>query len=443
MKKIRFIFIIVFIAAVVFFYKNGMSGGVSVIRNWIHDRTDDTFLDEDTNELTGRLDKLLTQVEERISGFEERVNLKKAAALLSEEELEKAHGYYYQFLSESEASAYDSFESSCRSYLSEAYLPVMDFSEMVNAMNAFRNDHPEYYWLHDEILYRQWNGGIAQSASIPVPEDAPDIQNQIQLIAKELVEKASASCETEYDKYKYFFNYIIDNTEYGQVNEKRGQTIEGVFLDHKAVCGGYAAAYKYLCDLAGLKCAKVVGTAYNYDGSGRGLHAWNLIWIEEKPYWVDVTWGDPQFEGGSNSWDEGWRDYSNFCALDEDFFKTHRIDYKLGMGDIGSQSTDGQEKDYLTVSYPACDDAAYEYYHLNGFFFESSQEAQEYLAQQMREHSAQVQMKLSSSREYSEMISVVTNSSLMGQMAYDTGYSFTEYQYIPIAAFNTLVINFR
>lgn len=54
MKKIRFIFIIVFIAAVVFFYKNGMSGGVSVIRNWIHDRTDDTILDEDTNEKRGQ-----------------------------------------------------------------------------------------------------------------------------------------------------------------------------------------------------------------------------------------------------------------------------------------------------------------------------------------------------------------------------------------------------
>ncbi len=59
----------------------------------------------------------------------------------------------------------------------------------------------------------------------------------------------------------------------------------GVFGEGVAVCMGYALAYDYLLERVGIKS--------NYCSSQRMNHAWNVIYIDNEPYHVDVTWDDP------------------------------------------------------------------------------------------------------------------------------------------------------
>jgi hypothetical protein len=58
----------------------------------------------------------------------------------------------------------------------------------------------------------------------------------------------------------------------------------GVFGEGVAVCMGYALAYDYLLERVGIKS--------NYCSSQRMNHAWNVIYIDNEPYHVDVTWDD-------------------------------------------------------------------------------------------------------------------------------------------------------
>lgn len=64
-----------------------------------------------------------------------------------------------------------------------------------------------------------------------------------------------------------------------------------VFRGERVVCEGYAKAFKYLCDRAGVNCAIVRGDADRGDGV-RISHAWNSVEIDGEWYLVDSTNND-------------------------------------------------------------------------------------------------------------------------------------------------------
>ena len=63
--------------------------------------------------------------------------------------------------------------------------------------------------------------------------------------------------------------------------------IYGVFVDKKAICGGYSKAFSYLCDKVGIETITVTGDA---DGEA---HMWNMVKLDGEWYNVDCTWDDP------------------------------------------------------------------------------------------------------------------------------------------------------
>lgn len=97
---------------------------------------------------------------------------------------------------------------------------------------------------------------------------------------------------TNADKYKFLGNEIVKMTYYGENDNDNVSNEEvdwsyaylnGPIISGKAICQGYAYAYKYLCNRAGLWCHTVSG----------GCHCWNIIMLEDgSTYHVDLTWGD-------------------------------------------------------------------------------------------------------------------------------------------------------
>ena len=65
-----------------------------------------------------------------------------------------------------------------------------------------------------------------------------------------------------------------------------------------SVCQGYALAYDYLLEQVGIKSEYCSSDVLN--------HAWNIVYIDNKPYHVDVTWDD-------HPWDiSGKVEHNNF-----------------------------------------------------------------------------------------------------------------------------------
>ncbi len=65
-------------------------------------------------------------------------------------------------------------------------------------------------------------------------------------------------------------------------------TAYGALANGSSVCQGYAMAYMYLLNRAGIK--------NHYVSSEKLNHAWNIVYIDGKPYHVDVTFDDINWE---------------------------------------------------------------------------------------------------------------------------------------------------
>ena len=67
-------------------------------------------------------------------------------------------------------------------------------------------------------------------------------------------------------------------------------SILGVFLKRKAVCDGVAKAFKYLLNRLNIRCVVVRGIlGGNGAVNGKENHAWNIVYINDDFYHIDVT----------------------------------------------------------------------------------------------------------------------------------------------------------
>ena len=103
-------------------------------------------------------------------------------------------------------------------------------------------------------------------------------------IANKIVEKALKE-STPYNQLKVIHDELCDLAEYGGTS-----SMTDLFMNGEGLCGAYADAFTYLCQLAGYDCITINGRANNTIKTDE--HGWNIVKIEGKWYYVDVSWDD-------------------------------------------------------------------------------------------------------------------------------------------------------
>ena len=88
-----------------------------------------------------------------------------------------------------------------------------------------------------------------------------------------LHDRLATCCEYDYENYQLGIMVPASHSAYGAI------------CLGTAVCQGYAYAYDYLLEQVGIKSEYCSSDVIN--------HAWNIVYIDDKPYHVDVTWDDP------------------------------------------------------------------------------------------------------------------------------------------------------
>ncbi len=96
--------------------------------------------------------------------------------------------------------------------------------------------------------------------------------------------------DTPYERVLSIHDYICTLTTYDTTGEYV-YSAYGALIDHRAVCEGYAEAFKLLCDANGIDCVLVSGTGIT--STGRENHMWNYVCMEDGNWYaVDATWDD-------------------------------------------------------------------------------------------------------------------------------------------------------
>lgn len=167
------------------------------------------------------------------------------------------------------------------------------------------------------------------------------VQNAFEIIEQKKNNLMAKLTRNTYKDIKLIHDFLVDNVEYDENYESSGTyTIYGALVDNKCVCEGYARAFKYLADSAGIDCVLMQGTATNSDNITE-RHAWNAVYLEENWYYIDVTWDDPIVIG--NGILLASSNYKYFLKGSSFFEKDHNLEKKL--------STGGKIFSFPTMSY--------------------------------------------------------------------------------------------
>lgn len=257
--------------------------------------------------------------------------------------------FYYQHLNDNEKLYYQSMYNA--SINSEDYFNVIsipDTDEVSNARYAFISDWPEYFWWQGDCQIETNFVNNLIGMDYPVYKiyitDSKEYDKSVATKnINELVDYIINECSAEY-QYDFIYNLhnflvlYLDYDETGNLSHNVG----GSLFEQKAVCDGYARAFKLIANRAGYDCLVVYGDSTNSEVTES--HAWNLIKLGDNWFHVDVTWDDLKDEDG-NQLDIS---YEYFLLNDEYISIDHEAD--------------------SNYNYPKCSDMSLYYYNMSGYY---------------------------------------------------------------------------
>lgn len=172
--------------------------------------------------------------------------------------------------------------------VSSYQIPV---DELNNFFSGIINEHPELYDIGTSVRYSYTSSGYVAAIKLQYIDGYDDAAFQAGVsAAMSVIQTGMTDLEKAIALHDYLvlFNaYDYDNLQ-AKTESPSVYRAYGALVNGSAVCQGYALAYKYLCEKAGIPCYMVTSDTMN--------HAWNLIQLDEEFYQVDVTWDDPVYD---------------------------------------------------------------------------------------------------------------------------------------------------
>lgn len=199
---------------------------------------------------------------------------------------------YREQLDIEQKKLYDSMLQTYQSQKEKVTLDPVEQRDLEKIMQYILNDHPEIYYLSDQYGYEVDSANQEFFIYYPkyrfTSDEINEINQQIETITKPVLEEANKHSD-DYEKTKYIFDYIIDQTSYVE-NSEDNQTILSVFLHNQSVCAGYAKSFQYLLSKLDISCSYITGYP-RYETSQ--AHAWNMVKMNGDFYYMDITNADP------------------------------------------------------------------------------------------------------------------------------------------------------
>lgn len=265
---------------------------------------------------------------------------------------EDEKGYAYSMLPEEEQTLYLEIRDALIRFEEDVKLSSCDKDMISHAFQCVLNDHPEIFYV-DGYTYTEYTlGDILKKITFTgtyrySQEEILDRQLKIESYVNQCLAGMPENAD-DYTKVKYIYEYLIHHTEYDAAVADN-QNICSVFIEGRSVCQGYAKATQYLLNKTGIFATLVLGRVTSGEG-----HAWNLVQVDGKYYYVDTTWGDASYQAvGKTASYPGERiptiNYDYLCVSTEQMNLTHTLDN--------------------VVELPVCDSMENNYYVREGLYF--------------------------------------------------------------------------
>lgn len=227
------------------------------------------------------------------------------------------------------------------------------------AIEAFTHDNPDLFYLDVNKMYLNMKTikkiittsyevfiSAAKNSTYLSDDFTDTVQIDKGIVAIEQVKDIIISklSGTDYDKLLFIHDFLLNNVEYDSTYNSTGTYgVYGALIEKKAVCEGYAKAFKYLANAAGIECEIMQGVATNSRNITEN-HAWNCVKLENKWYEVDCTWDDPIIIGNGKITND--IKYKYFLRGTKTFNRDHKLSYQFSDGGKEFSYPDISEADY-------------------------------------------------------------------------------------------------
>lgn len=234
-------------------------------------------------------------------------------------------GYAYSVLPNSQRTVYKEIDKAVKNHDEMTLLSTSDAKLIEKIYQCVMADNTGYFWVHG-YSYTTTSTilGGAKTKFYPkylmTSEEAEEKQKEIDAVANEWLSGISMEAG-DYDKSKYVYELLANNVnyDYTTTGDIKNQTIESVFLKKSSVCQGFSDAAAYLLKKLGVSSCVVTGKAYTGEA-----HAWNLVRLDGKYYYMDSTWGNGTYKTNTDI-----QKHINYAYLNSDydtFSRTHIAD---------------------------------------------------------------------------------------------------------------------
>ena len=191
----------------------------------------------------------------------------------------------------------------------------LDSVEGMEVYCMFKQEHPEYYWLSNTLLYNSEVQYIVIDSDYADGSERRRLKRYMENTAEELLDGIDPNDEIYiiarelHDRIAYLVDYGYD--AYGEpLSTAYAHNIVGVLDGDNStmpVCEGYAKTYQLLLNYLDIENITVRGYA------GGGSHRWNAVQLEDGNYYlVDITWDDQTDSLGRVIYTYFMSDWSNW-----------------------------------------------------------------------------------------------------------------------------------
>jgi len=172
----------------------------------------------------------------------------------------------------------------------------INYLDITSIMKEIFNEHPNLFYVKDVYDYSYDSDDNVVSIDISYTDTRDNVE-KMQKEYDEKVHKILSNIKdnmTDVQKVLIVHDYLALTTEYdynGYVKKNipySSYTSYGAVINKKAVCLGYARAYKDILNRLGIDCEIVTSKKMN--------HAWNVVRIDGNFYNVDVTKDDVVYD---------------------------------------------------------------------------------------------------------------------------------------------------
>ena len=150
---------------------------------------------------------------------------------------------------------------------------IISADELKLVVDVYSRDHVEHFWFKGGYEYT-YDGDKVIAMLPQYTMSGSKLSKAKQKLEEEVAKLLQGinNTMTDYEKELYLHDALAQKIVYKE--STNAHNLYGAIVEGRAVCEGYAEAFQYLLNRAGISSFKVSGTSKNE------AHAWNIVRID-------------------------------------------------------------------------------------------------------------------------------------------------------------------